>query len=263
MEVTEQSEQAENQLILIENQAGVCRLTMNRPRKLNAFNMELGAELLKALEEAAADRETRVVILEGAGGHFSSGADMHLLSQDIGPSDWLWRMKGLSKLIVAMRELPQPIICKVRGVAYGAGANLALAGDFVVASESMRFCEVFSHLGVIMDGGGHYFLPRLVGMPKALELALLGEEISGPQAAAMGLIYKCVPDQELDREVDNLVSKLIQKSGQALALIKEGLVSSIDNTLKEVLEWEASHQAIMLQSEEHKAVVRSFIKSRQ
>ena len=249
-----------SRLVLMDQKDGVCRLILNRPHRLNAFIFEMGAELLGALERIAGDPSVKVVVLEGAGGHFSSGADMDLLNRDIGPSDWLWLMKDLSRLILAMRRLPRPIICKVRGAAYGVGANLALAGDFVVASETMRFCEVFSNIGVIMDGGGHYFLPRLVGMPKAMELAMLGEEIDGRRAAAMGLIYKCVPDRDLDREVDLLAAKLVQKSGRALALIKEGLVGSFDRNLDEIMEWEASHQAIMLQTEDHKAIVREFIR---
>ena len=249
-------------MVLVEKKDGICRLTMNRPEILNAFNNDLGTELMAAFESVAADGETRVVILQGAGANFTSGADMNLLNQEIGPEDWLWRMKGVSRLVITMRELPLPIICKVRGAAYGVGANLALAGDFVLASETMRFCEVFSNIGVIMDGGGHYFLPRLVGLPRAMELALLGEEIDGPRAAAMGLIYKCVPDEDLDRETDQLALKLIEKPGRALALIKEGLVGSFDMTLREVMEWEASHQAIMLQSKEHKAIVRDFLASR-
>lgn len=263
MEANHQSDARETGMVLVEKKNGVCFLTMNRPRIMNAFNNELGFELMTAMESIAMDDEVRVVVLQGAGKNFTSGADMNLLNQKIGPSDWLWRMKGLSKLIITMRELPKPIICKVRGVAYGVGANMALAGDFVVASDTMRFCEVFSNIGVIMDGGGHYFLPRLVGLPKAMELGLLGEEIDGPTAAAMGLIYKCVPDADLDREVDLLASKLVQKSGKALALIKEGLVGSFNMTLKEVMEWEASHQAIMLQSEEHKAIVRAFLDSKE
>ncbi|MBW2104339.1 MAG: enoyl-CoA hydratase/isomerase family protein, partial [Deltaproteobacteria bacterium] len=159
-------------------------------------------------------------------------------------------------------ELPQPIICKVRGVAYGVGSNLALAGDFVVASETARICEVFINIGVIMDGGGHYFLPRLVGLHKARELAMLGEEISGRQAEAMGLIYKSVPDQDLDRETDMLAQKLAAKSPMALAVIKEGLERSLNMPLQDVMEWEASHQSIMLQTREHKEAVEFFLASR-
>lgn len=255
-------EEQQGGLVLIEKRDGVCYLTMNRPRCMNAFNIELRTELLNAFEKIAHDRKSKVVVLEGAGKHFSAGGDLNVINEKRSPSDWLWGMRGLAKLIITMQEMPQPIICKVRGVAFGMAANLALAGDFVVASENMRFCEVFSNIGVIMDGGGHYFLPRLVGLSKAMELALLGEEIDGPTAEGMGLVYKCVPDSELDHEVDQLALKLVKKSSQAMALTKEGLVRSLDMTLKEVLEWEAAHQTIMLQSEEHKAMLSTLLESR-
>jgi 2-(1,2-epoxy-1,2-dihydrophenyl)acetyl-CoA isomerase len=171
-------------------------------------------------------------------------------------------MKGVSRFIRTLRELPQPIICKLRGVAYGVGSNTALAGDFVVAAHDARLCEVFVNIGVIMDGGGTYFLPRLVGLAKAREIALLGGEVDGKTGASIGLFYKSVPDEDLDREVDELAQKLAQKSPKALALIKEGLEGSLDMTLDAVLEWEASHQAIMLQTEEHKEAVRQFLGSK-
>ncbi|MBW1682831.1 MAG: enoyl-CoA hydratase/isomerase family protein [Deltaproteobacteria bacterium] len=248
--------------VLMEKEEPVCRLTMNRPNILNAFNGAMGTGLFNALQSIAGDPEVRVVILQGAGEHFSSGADMHLLAEGTDPPTRLRMMKNLSRLIIAMRELPQPIICKVRGVAYGVGSNLALAGDFVVASETARICEVFINIGVIMDGGGHYFLPRLVGLHKARELAMLGEEISGRQAEAMGLIYKSVPDQDLDRETDMLAQKLASKSPMAMAVIKEGLERSLNMPLQDVMEWEASHQSIMLQTREHKEAVEFFLASR-
>ena len=158
--------------------------------------------------------------------------------------------------------MPQPIIAKVRGVAVGAGANLALASDFVLASEGARFCEVFVNIGVILDAGGTYFLPRLVGLARARELALLGEMVEAKRAAEIGLIYRSLPDQDLDRETENLAQKLSQKSSLAMALIKEGLEKSLDMTLDEVLEWEAAHQSIMLQTEEHQEAVRRFLKAR-
>jgi len=250
------------QIILTEQRGQICTLTMNRPLKLNAFNFEMGQELPKVFEKIAADENIRVVVLQGAGGHFSSGADMALLSQDISAPEHLQGMKSLSRLIRTMRELPQPIICKVRGVAYGVGANLVLAGDLALAADNARICEVFVNIGVIMDGGGQYFLPRRVGLAKALELALLGEEISGREAAAMGLIHRSVPDEELDRAVETLAEKLAKKSRTALALIKEGLEGSFDRSLSEVLEWEAAHQSIMLQTREHKAAVQRFLASR-
>jgi len=253
-------QKAENQstVITVDKKKGICHILLNRPRCLNAVNDELRTRLYEALKEIAVDRETKVLIIEGAGEHFSSGADVNLFNQEV--SLWRIRMKEVSKIIILMREMPQIIICKVRGVAYGVAANLALACDFVVASETMRFCEVFSNIGLIPDGGGHYFLPRIVGLAKAMELALLGEEIDGLTAASKGLIYKCVPDSDLDKEADQLASKLANKSSQAMVLIKEGLVGSYDMTLNEVMEWEAAHQTIMLQTEEHKASLRTLLR---
>jgi len=248
--------------VLVEKRGEICEVTIHRPEIMNAFNGAVSAGLMKAFEKISADRKTRVVVLQGAGGNFSSGADMHLLYAGAAPPERLQMMKGLSRLIVAMRELPQPIICKVRGVAYGVGANLALAGDFVIAAHDARICEVFVNIGVIMDGGGHYFLPRLVGLPKARELAMLGDEIDGRTATSMGLIYKSVPETALDAETEALARKLLLKSPAALALIKEGLEGSLNMTLREVMEWEASHQSIMLETREHKEAVKAFLRSR-
>jgi 2-(1,2-epoxy-1,2-dihydrophenyl)acetyl-CoA isomerase len=251
-----------NAAILVEKTDRICTITMNRPEVMNAYNADIGIGLQEAFNDVASDEGTSVVILTGAGRNFTSGADMALLNQGAPPPERLQMMKAVSKLITTMRELPQPIICKVRGAAYGIGSNLVHAGDFVIASDDARICEVFVNIGVIMDGGGHYFLPRAVGLAKARELALLGEEISGKEAAEIGLIYKSVPEPDLDREAHALATKLAAKSRQAMALIKEGLEGSLNMTLKEVMEWEASHQSIMLQTQEHKDAVRSFLQSR-
>ena len=248
--------------VVVEKEGSICSVTLNRPWIMNAFNGAMGTGLYRAFGKIAVDRDIRVVILQGAGGHFSSGADMHLLDQKVEAYPRLQMMKDLSRIIIAMRELPQPIISKVRGVAYGVGSNLALAGDFVIAADDARICEVFVNIGVIMDGGGHYFLPRLVGLPKARELAMLGDEIDGHTAASVGLIYKSVADSNLDRETQTLAEKLTLRSAAALATIKEGLEGSLDMTLKEVLEWEASHQSIMLQTKEHKEAVSAFLNLR-
>jgi len=252
----------ENKVLIIEKKSGVCTITMNRPRVLNAFDENLSPGLQAAFDQIGSDDEIRVVVLTGAGRNFSSGADMKRLHVETSASEWLKGMKRLGRLIRTMRELPQPIICKVRGVAYGVGINTALAGDFVVAAHDARFCEVFVNIGVIMDGGGTYFLPRLVGMVKAREIALLGDEIDGEKAASIGLIYKSVADEGLDEEVDSLAGILAQKSSSAMALIKEGLEKSFDMSLAEAMDWEAAHQTIMLQSSDHKEKVRQFLISR-
>ena len=248
--------------VLIHRKEGICKLVLNRPEVLNAWNAELVDELMRAFDRAAGDEKIKVVIMEGAGGNFCSGADMALLDTGGAPPARLKMMRELRRFIRTMRQMPQPIIAKVRGVAVGAGANLALASDFVLAADDARFCEVFVNIGLILDAGGTYFLPRLVGLARARELALLGEMLDAKRAAEIGLIYRSVPNKDLDRETENLARKLSQKSLLAMAMIKEGLEMSLDMDLDEVLEWEAAHQSIMLQTEEHKEAVRRF-KARQ
>lgn len=240
----------------------ICTLTLNRPKKMNALNLDISLELMAALEQLAEDKNIHVVILEGAGGNFSTGADFSLFFENHSVVEWLDGMRFLSRLVRKIREIPQPVIAKLRGAAYGGGSNMALAADFVVAADDARFCENFIHIGTILDSGGTYFLPRLVGLVRAREIAFLGEELTGKHAASMGLIYKSVANNELDAEVKTLAETLAGKSLNALALIKQGLETSFDNPLKEVMDWEAAHQAIMLQSPEHKAVVKMFLDAR-
>ena len=248
--------------VLVKKEDKVCSVVMNRPRVMNALNAEIVEELGKALEQISMDEEIRVVVLEGAGNNFSSGADVSLFTDNLSAPEWLAGMKNFGKLVRLMREMPQPLITKVRGAAVGGGCSLALAGDFVLASQNAKFCLNFVHIGAVLDGGATYFLPRLVGLVKAREIALLGEFIDGNKAESIGLIYKSVPDEYLDREVNTLVGTLIAKPSESLSLIKGSLEGSLDMSLKEVLEWEAAHQSVMLQSTEHKEMVSLFLKSR-
>jgi len=153
--------------VLVQQTGRVCTLTMNRPKVMNALNVALMTELSAKLEAVGGDPGIRVVILQGAGENFCAGADMSLLNERLSSPDWLPVMKLLARLILMIREIPQPVISKVEGAAIGGGANLALAGDFVVAAHNSRFGQVFVDLGVGLDGGGTYFLPRLVGLAKA------------------------------------------------------------------------------------------------
>ena len=249
--------------VLLEKNDKICTLILNRPEKMNAMNDEMLESLWEAADQIAADHKTHVVIIKGAGDNFSSGADMALLSQEISSHEWLEGMKRAGEVVRKLRELPQPIVCQLKGVAYGAGANLALAGDFVVAAETARFCEIFIHVGVILDFGGTYHLPRLVGLAKARELALLGNEIDGKEAASIGLIHKAVAEDILEQEVASLAANLAQKPLAALALIKKGLNESFNKSLEEVLEWEAAHQSVMFQTPEHKEIVSMFLASKE
>ena len=248
--------------VLTRKSRRVFHVTINRPEVMNAINIDILKGLQHALEEVASNDELRVVILEGAGGNFCAGADMSMLNKGWKAPEWLRVMKMFGNVIRLMREIPQPIVIKLQGAAYGGGLNMALAGDFVIASHTSRLCQSFVNIGTALDGGGTYFLPRLVGLVKARELALLGEEIDGKMAASMGLIYKSVLDEELDTEVDTLANVLSKKSPPAMASIKEGLEGSLDMCLKNVLEWESSHQAILFQTVAHKEAIRNFLRAR-
>ncbi len=248
--------------VLLHKKNNIATLILNRPKIMNAMNAQMMRELKDNVEQIAGDDEIRVVIIKGAGNNFSSGADMALLGEHPSPPLLRKAMMSVGLIIQGIRAMPQPVISALRGVAVGAGANLALAGDFVIAADDARFCEIFIHIGAIMDFGGFYFLPRLVGLAKAKELAMLGKEIDGKTAASMGLIYKSVPDEKLDQAVESLADNLLQKPKVALALMKEGLEGSYNRSLKEILDWEAANQAIALQAPEHKEIIRSFLESK-
>lgn len=249
-------------LVLVKQEQHICRVILNRPRVFNALNDALILELQRVFDALRSDTVTRVVIVEGAGGNFSSGADMAFLSADAPPLETFRLLQHVKHLLETMRDIPQPLVCKVEGVAYGAGTNLALTCDFVISADTARFCEVFINIGAGLDCGGTYFLPRLVGLSKARELALLGNEIDGQTAASLNLIYRSVPQEELESAVTTLTTALAQKSLLALSAIKHGLDKSFEMSLSEVLDWEASQQTVLLQSQEHKAAVRHFLESR-
>ncbi|UCD77520.1 MAG: enoyl-CoA hydratase/isomerase family protein [Desulfobacterales bacterium] len=249
--------------LIVEKKDKIASIILNRPEVMNAMSKEMILQLHDAVKEIARDDGVKIVIMKGAGDHFCSGADINLFNENISSHEWLTAMKGVGQIVRTLREMPQPVITMLKGVAVGGGANLALAGDFVIAAENARFCEIFINIGAIMDYGGHYFLPRLVGLAKARELAMLGNEIDGKKAAAIGLVYKSVPEEALEKEVEILAATLSQKPPLALRLIKEGLEKSFDLSLKEVLDWEAAHQSIALQTPEHKAIIKLFLEAKQ
>jgi enoyl-CoA hydratase/carnithine racemase len=248
--------------LIIDKNDKIASIILNRPAVMNAMSKEMILGLQDAVFEVASDDNIRVLLLKGAGDHFCSGADFKLFSEDKASYEWITAMKGVGRIVRTLREMPQPVVTMLQGVAVGGGANLALAGDFVVAAENARFCEIFINIGAVLDYGGHYFLPRLVGQVRARELAMLGDEIDGRRAASIGLIYKSVPPEALETEVENLANTLAQKPPLALRLIKEGLEKSFDRSLEETLSWEAAHQSIALQTPEHKEIVKMFLEAK-
>lgn len=205
--------------VRVEAREGWRRLVLNRPERLNAFTPAMQAALKAALEAAGADPSCRAVLLTGEGRGFCAGQS---LEQPVGPDADLGRMleEGYAPLIRALRDLPVPVVCAVNGVAAGAGANLALACDIVLAARSASFSQAFVKIGLIPDCGGTFFLPRLVGTARARALALLGDPIGAEQAAEWGMIWKAVPDEALMPEAEAIAARLAAGPARALALIK-------------------------------------------
>src|SRR5207302_3785041 len=209
--------------ILVSQEAGVLSLTLNRPEKLNALNPEMHQLLRKALERAADDADIRALVLTGAGRGFCAGQD--LAERDVSPGaapiDLSVSVGSYyNPLVRRLRELPKPVVCAVNGVAAGAGANIALACDLVIAARSASFIQAFSKIGLVPDAGGSYFLPRLVGSARAMGLALLAEKLEAEQAVQWGLIWKVVEDQQLATEAQALAQRLASGPTRGYGLLK-------------------------------------------
>ncbi|MDD3249971.1 MAG: enoyl-CoA hydratase-related protein [Smithellaceae bacterium] len=248
--------------VLVDIRNRVCTLTMNRPEVMNAFNEQMIEDFQDALDRLRQDEEVNVVVLQGAGGNFSSGAELSPRNYALSHNALHEIMKRLGRWVQTLRELRQPVIGKVRGMAVGGGANLALSCDFVLAAHEAKFIQPFVHIGLMTDLGGTWFLPRLVGLAKARELAILGNKLSGSDAASIGLIYKSLADEALDGAVSALAETLAQKSPTAMFLVKKGLDTSQDMSLEEVLTWEAARQTERILSAEHQEAVIKFMQSR-
>jgi 2-(1,2-epoxy-1,2-dihydrophenyl)acetyl-CoA isomerase len=251
--------------ILVSLEAGVLEITLNRPEKLNAFNPAMHGELRTALERALDEPEVRAVLLTGAGRAFCAGQD--LSERDVGasaPAIDLSVSIGsyYNPLVRRMRELPKPIVCAVNGVAAGAGANIALACDLVLAARSASFIQSFSRLGLVPDSGGTYFLPRFVGLPRAMGLALLGERLSAEDAAHWGLIWKVVDDADLKAQAGALARKLAAGPTKGYGLLKKALYASSGNSLDVQLDLERDLQREAGFSQDYREGVRAFMEKR-
>jgi|SRR3954462_2581639 2-(1,2-epoxy-1,2-dihydrophenyl)acetyl-CoA isomerase len=251
--------------VLFSLDAGVLTLTLNRPEKLNALNSEMLEQLARALERAKHESEIRAVLLTGAGRGFCTGQD--LAERDVRPGappiDLSISLgKYYNPLVRRMRELPKPIVCAVNGVAAGAGANLALACDLVIAARSASFVQVFSRLGLLPDAGGTYFLPRLIGSARAMGLALLAEKLSAEQAAEWGLIWKVVEDAHLSTEASALAQQLASGPTRGYGLLKRALYASAGNSLDAQLDLERDLQREAGLSDDYREGVTAFKEKR-
>src|SRR5271155_3368070 len=215
--------------------AGVARLTLNRPDKLNSLNAAMHAEIRDALAQLSA-AGVRVLVLTGAGRGFCAGQDLDdraVKAGDQAPDLGESIEKNYKPLVLALKKLPLPVIAAVNGVAAGAGANIALACDLVIAARSASFVQAFSKLGLIPDSGGTWFLPRLVGDARAMGLTLLGNKLPAEQAAAWGLIWQCVDDAELTGTVDAMAKQFAEEPTRGLAATKAALKKSWQHSFKE------------------------------
>lgn len=244
---------------------GVAILTLNRPDCLNSFNTEMHGEVREALKCAANDKLVRCVVLTGAGRGFCAGQDLgdrnvtaDAEMPDLGESV----EKNYNPLIRSLMGMEKPVICAVNGVAAGAGANIALACDIVVAAESANFIEVFCNIGLIPDSGGTWNLPRAVGLPRAKGLALLGEKLPAKQAEEWGLIWKCVEDDNLMDDVMAMARRLAIQPTKGLGLIKKALNESTAHSYHHQLELEKEYMRQAGRTHDYREGVAAFLEKR-
>lgn len=248
--------------ITIEKEDSIAIITLNRPDALNAVNMKMRRELIDALKEIDEDRDARAVILTGAGRAFCSGGDVKEQKPDSTPVEIIERLNLINKVAMALVTLRKPVICAVNGAAMGAGCNIALSCDIVIASENATFGEVFARVGLIPDTGGTYFLPRLVGMQKAKELIFNSEVIDAKEAERIGLINKVVPAGELMKFVKDYAKKLAEGPTAIFGIAKLALKKGVESDLASALDFEAYTQSLCFEMEDHKEGVSAFREKR-
>ena len=258
--------QVSSQPVLLERlDGGVVTLILNRPERLNALNAALIEGLSAALKGAAAEADCRAVLITGAGRGFCAGAD--LANRAFAPGETRPDLgealeKGLNPVIRGIRNLPKPVVCAVNGPAAGAGANIALACDIVLAAKSAQFLQAFARIGLIPDAGGTFVLPRLIGDARARALMMLAEPIGAEQAQAVGMIYRAVDDQDLMGEAHTVAERLAAGPTHALGLIKRALAASPTNSLNAQLDLERDLQREAGKSDEYLEGVRAFLEKR-
>lgn len=248
--------------VLFDVNNGIATITLNRPDVFNAFNEQLSADVNDVLKKTAKDKSIRVLVITGSGKAFCSGQDLKAIAgcKIRSLSDSLY--KRYNPMIKAIRNLPIPVICKLNGVAAGAGCSLALSCDMIIASENASLIEVFVNVGLVLDSGSSYFLPRLIGSARAFELATLGSKVTAQQAADWGMVNKVVKLEELDEEVNKLAEHYSLAPTKAIGLMKKMLNKSFTSDLDTMLEYEAYCQEIAGRSEDYKEGVTAFNEKR-
>ena len=248
--------------VIFEIKDDIAFITLNRPDKLNAFNGEMALLLQNRLDECASLHEIRAVFLTGAGRAFSAGQDLAEIVDPAGPKMGQILSEHYNPVITRIRNLPKPVVAAVNGVAAGAGANIALCCDIVVASRGASFVQAFSRIGLIPDSGGTWFLPRLVGWQRAAGMAMLGEKVSATEAERMGMIYKVYEEDEFAGAARALTGVLAQMPTRALALTKHALNYSAENSLENQLILEDELQQKAAATKDHAEGVKAFLEKK-
>jgi len=251
-----------SEFILSSQNGGVLKLTMNRPDKYNAFVREMALALQDELARAQSDKSIRAVILTGEGRAFCAGQDLAEATDPNGPELTKIVTEHYNPIIEAIRSLEKPVVAAVNGVAAGAGANIALACDLVVASEAASFIQAFSKIGLIPDSGGTYTLPRLVGLQRASALMMLGDKVSAQDALAMGMVYKVAAPDEYMSLAEQIATQLSQMPTLALARTKALLNASYQNDLSAQLALEDKYQTECGQSYDYQEGTAAFLQKR-
>jgi 2-(1,2-epoxy-1,2-dihydrophenyl)acetyl-CoA isomerase len=248
--------------IQFEIKEGVGIIRLNRPEKYNAFIREMALALQATLDQCEADDEVRAIYLIGNGKAFCAGQDLGEVTGENPASFEVILSEHYNPIITRIRKMPKPVVCAVNGVAAGAGANIALSCDIVVASEHASFIQAFSKIGLIPDSGGTFFLPRLVGFQRAAALMMLGEKLSAEEASNMGMIYKSFVADQFEAESMKLARQLAQMPTKALALTKQALNNSMHSNLFDQLLYEDKLQNIAARTNDYQEGVNAFMEKR-
>jgi 2-(1,2-epoxy-1,2-dihydrophenyl)acetyl-CoA isomerase len=244
----------------IEN--GVCTLTLNRPAVFNSFNQTMAFQLQEALDACAIDEKVRVVVIKGEGKAFCAGQDLAEATDPEGPELKSIVREHYNPIILKIRELEKPVIAAVNGVAAGAGANIALACDITIAKKSASFIQAFSKIGLIPDSGGTFFLPRLIGMQKALALMMTGDKVSAEEAEKLNMIYKVVEDEVFEAEITKFAENLATMPTRGLGLTKKAVNLGLFNSLEDQLDVEERIQTEAGETDDFAEGVNAFLHKR-
>lgn len=248
--------------LIITQKNGVCHIKLNRPSVFNSFNQAMAFDLQRTLDECEKNDAVRAIVITGEGKAFCAGQDLAEATDPNGPEMEAIVREHYNPIIERIRNIEKPIIAAVNGVAAGAGANIALACDITIAAESASFIQAFSKIGLIPDSGGTFFLPRIIGMQKALALMFTGDKISAKDAEAMNMIYKVVSDNSLQEEVTTFAEKIAKMPTRGLGLTKKAVNQSWNNTLTQQLHLEEILQTQAGHTEDFKEGVNAFMEKR-